>query len=205
MNERVEEILKHSGIKGMRWGIHRDRNRPGGADGKEESVKVKDNRSMIGKKLDSMKRERQWKQVLNDFDKLNSKDVKVVTKRISAENDLKKLSKEVGTKKDKSDYLRREHMSDAELTRKVNRLQTKKSLHKAVSDASKEQREFGEKVVNIAKTVGLKYALKKTTGKPIEAKDFYDTVKKPNETYDQSKKELQKVVMDKIKEANKKT
>lgn len=198
----LDKALQHSGIRGMHWGVRRDRNRPGGADGKEESAKVVDKRSVFKKKLDSMKRERQWKQILKDFDKLNTTDVKVVTKRIERENSLKSLSREVGNKKDKSDYLRREHMSDAELTRKVSRLQAKKSLHKAVGDASKEQREFGEKVVNIAKGVGLKFAVKKVTGKPIEAKDLYDIVKKPKEKVESGKKDLQEAILTKIKEQN---
>lgn len=199
---KLNEMLKHSGIKGMRWGIRRNRNRPGGADGKEESGKVSDNRTVLKKKLDSMKRERQWKQILKEFDKLNTKDVRTVTKRIQDENSLKKLSKEVGNKKDKADYLRREHMSDAELKRKVTRLQAKDSLHKAVREASKEQREFGEKVYNISKAVSLKFAMKKVTGKPIEAQDLYDIVKKPKEKADGAQKDLQKEIWEKLKQQN---
>lgn len=202
MHKLDKALLNHSGIKGMQWGVRRNRNRPGGADGKEESVKVVDKRGVLRKKLDSMKRERQWKQILKDFDKLNTKDVKVVTKRIEAENSLKKLSRDVGDKKDKADYLRRENMSDAELSRKVTRLRAKDSLHKAVGEASKEQREFGEKVVNIAKAVSLKLAVKKVTGKPIEAKDLLDIVKKPKENADKSKKDLQDEIIEKLKRQN---
>lgn len=198
---KLDEALKHSGVKGMRWGVRRNSDRPGGADGKEESEKVKDTRGKIRKKLDSMKRERQWSKVLREIDTMSTKDISVVTKRVTLENSLKNLSKsKVATKKDKEDYLRREHMSDAELSRKVTRLRAKDGLHKAVRDASKEQREFGEKVVQVASSVGIKYAI---NGRPKDARDIFKDVfeasKKPKENADKAKKDLLKEVQDRMK------
>ena len=101
-----EDVLNHAGIKGMRWGVRRNRNRPGVADGAEESTKIKDTRGKLEVKISSMKRERQWKKVLDDMDKLDTKDITKVSKRITMENDLKRLSKStVGKTKDKDDYL----------------------------------------------------------------------------------------------------
>ena len=197
-----DEVLKHAGIKGMRWGVRRDRNRPGGADGKEESTKVKDTRGKIGKQLDSWKRERDWNKVLKGIDKLTTKDINSVSKRIGLENDLKSLSKTkgVGTKKDKADYLRREHMSDAELNRKVVRLRAKKGLHKNVKEASKEQREFGEKVVQVASSVGVKYALNRGTMQPKDIfKEVFEASKTPKDSYGKSKDEVLKRVPEGIK------
>lgn len=178
--------LQHAGVKGMRWGVRRNRNRPGGADGKEESTKVVDKRNGIQKRLDSMKRERQWGNVLKEIHKMNTKDITAVTKRVTLENNLKNLSKsKVATKKDKEDYLRREHMSDAELSRKVTRLRAKEGLHKAVKDASKEQREFGEKVVKIGSNVGVKYVTNKMAGRKTTHDDLFEAVfvtKKGNDT-----------------------
>jgi hypothetical protein len=37
----TEEILQHAGIKGMKWGVRRNRNQPGGADGKDNSSSSK--------------------------------------------------------------------------------------------------------------------------------------------------------------------
>jgi hypothetical protein len=184
-----EDVLQHVGIKGMKWGVIRNRNRPGGADGKEESTKVKDNRSKLSVKISSMNRERQWKKVLEDVDKLNTKDITAVTKRITLENDLKRLTKSGSAKsKDKDDYLRRDKMSDAELTRKVTRLRAKENLAKSVKEASKEQREFGEKLIQIGGSVGVKYALTRTVPGP---KDLFDIYKKPKESYDGAKEDLQ--------------
>lgn len=205
IDKEVEDILQHYGVKGMKWGVIRNRNRPGGADGKEESTKVIDTRSNLSKNLDSMRRERQWSKVLGEMDKLSTKDINAVSKRVGLENELKSLSrtKGVGSKKDKADYLRRENMSDSELNRKVVRLRAKKNLHKNVKDASKEQREFGEKVVDIAKGVSMKLAVKKVTGKPLEPKDLYDILKDPKEGSKKAQGDLQKQIMKKIKEQNK--
>lgn len=183
----IDDSIQHHGIKGMRWGVMRNRNRPGGADGKEESEKVKDKRSTLTKNLDSMKRERQWNKVLKNVNKLNTTEINAVTKRIKLENSLKTLSKsKVGSKKDREDYLRRANMSDAELNRKVVRLRAKESLRSAVKDASKEQRDFGEKVVRVGSSLSVKYALKKSLG----PKDFLDAFNDPKEASKKAKEDV---------------
>lgn len=189
----TDEILKHHGVKGMKWGVRRDRNRPGGADGKEESDKIADTRSKLTKKLDSLKRERQWNKVLKSMNELNTKDITTVTNRIKLENSLKTLSKsKVGGKKDRDDYLRRHNMSDAELSRKVVRLRAKDNLRKAVKEASKDQREFGEKVARIGGSLGVKYA----TTKSISPKDVFDAVKDPKKASGRAKEDILKRVTD---------
>lgn len=185
-----DQVLAHAGIKGMRWGVRRNRNRPGGADGVEESKKVVDKRGKVKMTLDSMKRERDWKNVLNDIDKLSAKDIGVVAKRVGLENDLKRLSKtKIARPKDKDDYLRRDKMSDAELNRKVVLLRAKENLRSKVSDASKEQREFGEKVTQVAQTLIIdKYVLKKG----FSADELFDIIKKPKEKSDKATEEALK-------------
>lgn len=169
--------LKHHGVKGMKWGVIRNRNRPGGADGKEESEKVVDTRGRLRKNLDSLKRERQWRSVLRDLDKMTTKEINTVKKRIDLENDLKKFSKsKLATKKDRDDYLRREHMSDQELSRKVTRLKAKQNLYDSIGKASKEQRDFGIKVAQVGASLGLKYAL---TKQRIGPKDIFDAYNNP--------------------------
>jgi hypothetical protein len=193
--KELDDLLQQSGIKGMHWGVRRNLDRPGGADGKSDA-KDKPIRTKLGKTLNSLKRERQWKSVLKEMDTLSTKDIGVVAKRVALENSLKMLSRsKVGTKKDKEDYLRREHMDDQELSRKVVRLKAKESLHNAVHSASKEQREFGQKVIQIGGSLGVKYALTKT----VSTKDIFDTIKNPKSSADQAKKDLLKVALDKVK------
>lgn len=187
--------IQHSGVKGMRWGIRRDYDGSGGADGKPDA-KDKPIRTSLGRKLNSLKRERQWKTVLSEMDKLTTKDITTVTKRVALENGLKTLSRsKVGTKKDKEDYLRREHMSNEELARKVLRLRAKESLHNAVLSASKEQREFGQKLVQIGGSIGVKYVINKT----VSGNDLFEIVKNPKGSADKAKQDLLKVVMEKVK------
>lgn len=177
---KLDELLSHSGVKGMKWGVRRDYDRPGGADGKTDPKGYKtpkEKRSKIGKHLDSLKRERQWHQVLKQVEHMTTREINTVKKRIELENDLKSLSKsKMATKKDKDDYLRRHEMSDQELNRKVNRLRAKDSLLRAVKGASKEQREFGIKVVQASSTIGVKYAL---TKKKPGVKDIFDAIHSP--------------------------
>lgn len=192
------EKLQHTGVKGMKWGIRRDYTQRGGADGKLDA-KDKPIRTAIGKQLNSLKRERAWKSVLKEMDSLSTKDITDVAKRVSLENALKSLSRsKIGTKSDKADYLRRERMDNEELSRKVTRLRAKESLHAAVSSASKEQREFGQKVVQIGGSLGVKYALNKS----LSTKDVFDTIKSPKSSADKAKSDLLKIAMEKIKAQN---
>lgn len=186
VHKELDEFIKQSGVKGMRWGVINDTNHTGGADGKP-NVKVK--RGKIGQHLDSLKRERQWSKVLKEIDLMSTKDILTVTKRVRLENSLKKLSKtKMATTKDKHDYLRRGTMSNDELSRKVVRLQAKDGLHTAVKDASKAQRDFGEKVVQVAGSVGVKYALTKH----INPKDILDAYQNPKSAVDKAQEDLVK-------------
>lgn len=186
----------------MKWGIRRNYDQPGGADGKPDAKDVR-KRSNLGDKLNSLKREREWQKVLKNLDELSTKDIGKVAKRIGLENDLKDLSKaKIATAKDKRDYLHRDKMSDEELNRKVVRLRAKNDLYKKVRAASEEQRAFGEKIVNIGSSLSIKYVLLK---KPLDPKDLLDTFKKPKESAKNAKGDLQKTILEKLKENAKKT
>lgn len=171
--------LKHTGVKGMKWGVHRDRNRPGGADGRPDASDARyAKKGKLGQHLHSLKRERQWVKVLREIDTLSTQDIKRISSRIGLENDLKRLSKEVGGSKDKHDYLHRHKMDDQELSRKVTRLRAKETLKKNVMSASKAQRDFGARVVNVAGGLAFKYAKQKSLG----PKDLFDAVMDKNPT-----------------------
>lgn len=171
----LDNTLQHFGVKGMRWGVRRD----------NRKVTVRD-------KLSSMKRERQWKKVLNEVDNMSNEQITAVTKRVRLENDFKKLTREskISKTQDKKDYVKRADMSDDELSEKITRLRVKDSLAKSVSDATKEQREIGEKVVSVGNTLALKYA----TDKKLTGEDIFRAIVYPDK---ESKKKMDSQVKDK--------
>ena len=169
---KLDELLAHSGVKGMKWGVRHDEHKS--LNPKDPNVKPP---GKIKKHVDSLKRERQWKSVIKDVDKLSTKDINTIKKRVDLENSLKKLSKsKLATPAERQSYLHRHEMSNEELARKINRLQAKENLHKSISDASKEQREFGIKVIQTAGSVGIKYATSKATGKKLGIDDALDAL-----------------------------
>ena len=145
----------------MRWGVRKDKGKIGVRD-----------------RLNSMKRERQWKKVLGEIDNLSNDQMSAVAKRVGMENELKRLSKKspAATKSDKRDYVKRGDMDNEELSRKVTRLRAKDQLTRQINDASKEQMEFGKKVVNVSGSLAMKYA----TQKSLTPKDVFDSINDNN-------------------------
>lgn len=177
--KELDDILQHYGVKGMRWGVVREV----GPDGRIRNT----GKTSVKEKLGSLKRERQWKNVIKEMDNMTVDQIQTVTKRITLENDLKRLSKSsIATKKDKQDYVRRADMDTDELSMKVTNLRAKDNLSKAVSSASKEQVEFGKKVVDATSALTLKYMATKT----LTPQDVFDAVNKPKPIKDQAVKSL---------------
>lgn len=161
----LQDILQHHGVKGMHWG----KRKAGGTS----VTKPKVEKATIKDHVNSIKREHGWKKQLKNADNMSTKEIQKISSRAQLENDLKRLSKkkrtgstnEVGTDKDKRDYLNRANMSDQELFRKVQRLRAKSSLNRNANDATNKQKEIAKKVLHIAAPLVLQYALTKTIGK----------------------------------------
>lgn len=187
--KELNDIIKHYGIKGMRWGVRREI----GPDGRVRNT----GKTTVKEKLGSLKRERDWKKVLKEMDNMSIDEIKTVSTRIGLENELKRLSKtNIASKKDKQDYVRRGDMGNEELSMKVTNLRAKETLSKAVTSASKEQVEFGKKVVDTTGALTLKYMTTKT----LTPQDVFDAVKNPKPIKDKAVKEL---VDSAIKQASK--
>jgi len=172
--KELDDLLQHHGIKGMKWG----RRKSGGSG---QSNKPKEP-GLVKQHLNSMKRERQWKKVANNAHNMSTHDINRVANRIQMENTLKRLSKSnVGSKKDKQDYLRRDKMSNEELARKVTRLKARDNLNRVVNEASRSQRELGIKVATTVSHIALKRAL----GQSIDPKSILESTKAhPNQVKD---------------------
>lgn len=191
-----EEIIKHYGVLGMKWGVRKDQNAKKSGGG-ESALKAN---------LASLKREREWSKVLRNVNNMTTKEVKEVTNRITKENDLKRLSRSsVGDSKAKKDYLNRAKMSNQELSRKVGRLQAKENLQKQVMSASKEQRDFGKRVVNTAKSLSATYAVSKMTNKKTTTSDIIDVLKNPKQTGKTATDNIQKELLKKLSQKATKT
>lgn len=174
MKPELEELLLQSGVKGMKWGKHKANVSAGvkkaGEKTKEVATKAT---SKVKPHIDSIKREHSWKKTLKNADKMSTKEIQKLSSRAQLENDLKRLSKkkklgstkDIGTSKDKKDYLNRANMSDQELHRKVQRLRVKSSLNRNANDATTKQKEIAKKVLHIAAPLVLQYALTKSIGK----------------------------------------
>lgn len=175
----AKDIIQHFGVKGMKWGVRKDRGTGGNS------------KVTIRERAGSLKRERQWSKVLKEADNMTNEQLNAVAKRVGLENDLKRLIKEsrMATKSDKADYARRKDMDDTELMERVNRLRAKDNLSRKVRDASKEQRELGEKVVNVGSNIALKYV----SNKPVTGKDIFDAIVNPDK---EAKKKLDNRIRD---------
>lgn len=176
--DNLEQTLQHFGVKGMKWGVIRNREGGGGKRQNGDS-KIDKAKTRVKEEWDSAKRERSWSKKVGDISKMSTKDIERTTTRIRLENDLKRLSanKSISSPKDRTDYRNRGKMKDEELVRKVTRLRARDNLHRQIKDASKEQREFGKKVITTASALAVKSAL----GIPISPSDISRTWKKPNE------------------------
>lgn len=185
-----EDMLQHDGVKGMKWGVVKWR-KVGGASGKPRAP------GRMKQEWDSLKRERHWKRTVGNIDQLSTKKIGDISRRISLENDLKRLSKSgIGTAKDKKDYRLRGNMSEQELNRKVTRLRVKSGLSAQINTASKEQREVGKKITNIGGSLLMSYAV----NKKISVGDVYESVQNPNAAKTKAVKTLMDLTVSKIKD-----
>lgn len=133
--EELDSVLLHYGVKGMKWGVIK---------------------KGLSSRVGSIKREHQWRKVKKQVKTMSTKDINKVALRIQQENDLRRLSK---TKEQKAEYRRRGEMSDVELNRKVTRLRAVDSLDRQIKEATRPQRELGEKIIGVSATLGVKAAL----------------------------------------------
>lgn len=153
--EELDEVLQHYGVKGMKWGVSRARQKAG-------QVKTR-----IKEEINSSHREASWAKQLRDIHNMDSKKLQNTVNRLRNENDFKVLAKGqkvrnigdlINKSADKKAYRNREKLSDKELQDKVQQLRLKDQLRQQVSNATKSHRKGGKELVESAgkKNVKLK-------------------------------------------------
>ena len=140
MNE--EELLLHYGVKGMKWGVRKSRNK---------------GPSTVRRHIDSVKRDFGHRKKLKNLKNMTDDELRSTTDRIRRENDLKRLTAKK-RKKISDAYLDRAKLSDSELKRKVERLQLEDNLKKQVSSAQKPYKDYAKKFIKSAVNLGLDVA-----------------------------------------------
>jgi len=152
-SNNLEETLKHFGIKGMKWGVRRDRTVSRQNGGKTTSGK----KSRTRQEIDSAVRELSFLRKSMKSDKMSTKEISQHARRLQMENEFKRLSSTVGSgsskRANKEQYRLRSKMSDEELNRKVVRLRAQDSLARNAREATKKQKELGKKVVSMLEPV----------------------------------------------------
>lgn len=139
MTRSTEDILKHAGVKGMKWGVR-----------KSVSKGMSTIKDRVGSQIKSNKRELSWQKL--DPKKMKVSDMKTISSRINMENDFKRLSsnRKISTKKDRADYRNRSSMTNEQISKKLDTLRSRDTLTRAVSEASRVQRTRGHNIAEAA-------------------------------------------------------
>lgn len=154
----LEEVLKHHGVKGMKWGVIRSRASNAGSAIKKGTSRVSEKaKTRIKEEINSSKREIGWRKELQNIHNLSNQQLQKKVDRVRMENEFKNLAsnQKVRTVRDmkaqfqnKKEYRNREKMTDNELRSKVEQLRLKDNLRRQISDATKVHREDARKLVD---------------------------------------------------------
>lgn len=154
----LDDILQHYGVKGMKWGVIRSKASSVGKSVKSATKSTaKAVKTRMEEEAKSSKRETSWKKKLSTIHDMDNKELQSTLNRVRLENDFKRLAKDQKTRNsadrknrrdDLKTYRNREKLSDSQLASTVEKLRLKDGLRRQISNATKEHRESGKKLVD---------------------------------------------------------
>lgn len=152
MSEILEDILKHHGTKGMKWGVITK-----GRDAVKKTASKATTR--VKEEVGSLKRENSWRKQAKNVKNMSNNDLNKMVNRLQLENDLKKLSRtaEISGKKDRADYRTRGKMSDQQLVQTVGRLRAKERLNRNLKEVTAKQDALGRKLSEKVGQMAIKH------------------------------------------------
>ena len=148
MNEVEEYYLQHAGVKGMKWGVRKDRSGGG---------RIK---NRVKREVGSFKRERSQLKV-KDPGQMSDRELKKTLNRNRLENQFKdevKKTNKIGNRRDqegfdrkssnRNAYLDRGSLSDKQLKAKVDRIRSENQLVQEANKVNRKSLEIGSSFVN---------------------------------------------------------
>ena len=162
-----QDTLQHHGVKGMKWGVRRDRS-------KGRTNREKGEVSSAIRNVKTLSERKNMKS-------MTEADLKARTERLRNENDLGRISKERGwTKSQKKDirktYLNRDKMSDEELTAAVKRARLEDALRREIHTANKSNRDAANRFIRETSNFLISTKVV-TTGNPLLDIAIKETIK----------------------------
>lgn len=140
-------LLKHHGVKGMKWGVVKNK-----TSNAKSAVKTR-----VKEEIKSAKRELGWKKQLKNIDDMDLKTVRETAQRVQNENKMKNLinDRKASNIKDhkkkselKKQYRNREKLSDKDLQDVVQKMEWQQMLMRESRNASKIYRDKGKEMVD---------------------------------------------------------
>lgn len=169
----VELELLHYGIKGMRWGVRR----PVGSNGlirktaknakKIDTPRSEDSKAVYGLR----KKAKKTRNIKN----MTDEDIRLVTDRVTLENNMKRLARTTDNKKI---YKLKDRLSNDEIRAVNQRMQLEANLKQTIRNANADKIKLGNSLATIAANTTVSVVKSKASSNDLDANSVFSTLKK---------------------------